>query len=401
MKKPDLAIADLQPVLQARHTASGYDHALGGWSPLFSDYVAQSRAMLASAHQRLGHSDWQCRAVGNAPFELFPAREDGRKKRYARGILLTHGLTDSPYFMRALGEFFCRQGFYVMAPLLPGHGTQPGDLLAVRYQRWIDMLSYATRQLAGMADRVCLGGFSAGGLLSVRQSLQEEDIKALFLFAPALKISAMARLASLHKLYSFCCPDAEWINICPDSSYFKYESTPKNLATQAYQLIRQVQQQLTRGYPRMPIFCALSEDDATTQSQAALNFMAQAPNTANRLMVFMRDPEREVQGFSAEQLLRVGSVFTEKKILSSAHTAIMLPPDDPVYGEQGSYVNAIHYYPQQLAAYRACWQHQPGVYLGETTRENLAKGYLQRLMYNPNHALMLQAMEQFIVENQL
>jgi len=51
---------------------------------------------------------------GNAPFELQHSADGsaGNQKAYRRGILLTHGLTDSPYFMRHLAEFF-RQKFAV------------------------------------------------------------------------------------------------------------------------------------------------------------------------------------------------------------------------------------------------------------------------------------------------
>jgi esterase/lipase len=38
--------------------------------------------------------------------------------------------------MRHLADFFRQNGFRVMAVLLPGHGTQPGDLLDVTWQEW-------------------------------------------------------------------------------------------------------------------------------------------------------------------------------------------------------------------------------------------------------------------------
>ena len=83
---------------------------------------------------------------GNAPFELKPPAgcPSGHGKPYRRGILLTHGLTDSPYSMRALGSFFQKNCFRVMAILLPGHGTQPGDLLDIHWQEWAKAEAYGT-----------------------------------------------------------------------------------------------------------------------------------------------------------------------------------------------------------------------------------------------------------------
>src|SRR5262245_30682114 len=63
----------------------------------------------------------------NRSFELVPERIRG-------GVLLVHGLTDSPYMMRGLAELFYQHGFYVLALRLPGHGTAPAGLVDVHWQ---------------------------------------------------------------------------------------------------------------------------------------------------------------------------------------------------------------------------------------------------------------------------
>jgi alpha-beta hydrolase superfamily lysophospholipase len=49
-------------------------------------------------------------------------------------VLLLHGLTDSPYSMRALAELFAARGWYVVGLRLPGHGTAPAALTRVTWQ---------------------------------------------------------------------------------------------------------------------------------------------------------------------------------------------------------------------------------------------------------------------------
>jgi esterase/lipase len=66
----------------------------------------------------------------NASFHLFPPGE------MKGGILLLHGLTGSPYSLRALAEFLAQEGYYVLALRLPGHGTVPGALTQVQWQEW-------------------------------------------------------------------------------------------------------------------------------------------------------------------------------------------------------------------------------------------------------------------------
>jgi len=52
----------------------------------------------------------------NRSSEMHPAVVRG-------GVLLLHGMTDSPYSLRHLAATFNTQGFYVLNLRLPGHGT--------------------------------------------------------------------------------------------------------------------------------------------------------------------------------------------------------------------------------------------------------------------------------------
>jgi pimeloyl-ACP methyl ester carboxylesterase len=58
---------------------------------------------------------------GNYPTVFF----HGQKTKDV--IVLTHGLTDSPYYMKAIGERFYREGLNVILPLLPAHGLKDPD----------------------------------------------------------------------------------------------------------------------------------------------------------------------------------------------------------------------------------------------------------------------------------
>src|SRR3990172_8134218 len=90
------------PPLEARHQPSGLNTWFNGGQLAFSEYVAHNRNMLIRAHSALGAVNPGEVVDGNAPFELKPAAGSpaGHAKTYRRGVLLTHGLTNSPYFMR-------------------------------------------------------------------------------------------------------------------------------------------------------------------------------------------------------------------------------------------------------------------------------------------------------------
>ena len=335
---------------------------------------------------------------GNAPFALEPAGDNiaGKEKKYRRGILLTHGLSDSPYFMRHLAALFQASGFRVLAVLLPGHGTRPGDLLDVTWQEWARTVAYGTDRLAEEVDEVYLGGYSAGGALSIYQSLHDQRIRGLFLFSPALDITHRAAFASLHKLVSWLLPQAKWVDIKPDKDIYKYESFAKNTATQMYQLTLAVGEKLKAQALSIPIFCVASVDDKTVHTAATIEFMAAQSNPANKFILYTTETEKLAHSLPEQKIEWVNSLVPEQKILSSAHTAILLPPEDEHYGVDGEYANCVHYYPDNLEKYETCTLHPEECWLGEVLEKNLEAGMLRRLMYNPNFAALKISLKQFI-----
>ena len=397
------------PPLEARHQPSGLNSRFAGEQSTFAEYVARTRDMLARAHT--GSADPEKIVDGNAPFELKPddaastpslvlplqgGGYTGINKPFRRGVLLTHGLTGSPYFMRHLADFFRESGFRVMTVLLPGHGTQPGDLLEVTWQEWARTVAYGADMLAAEVDEVYLAGYSIGATLSVRQSLLDSRVRGLFLFSPALRITRRAALANLHKLYSWLIPSAKWVDIKPDLDIYKYESFTKNAAAQTHALTKELSGKLRGHGLDLPVFTVASADDMTVKTSAILEFMARARHPSNKLVLYTTEPEKFPPGIPAASLELVNSVFPGQKILSSAHTAIVIPPEDTHYGATGEYSNCVHYYPDDMEKYAACLRNPAADLQGEITDKNLAAGILRRLMYNPNFAALKDALRRFI-----
>ncbi|GAB4116206.1 MAG: alpha/beta fold hydrolase [Sideroxydans sp.] len=368
--------------LEPRHRSSGMNSRFAAAGLPFADYVRQTRAMLRAVRTE------QDEAVidGNAPFGLPPAGalQRGRAKPYRRGILLTHGLSDSPYHLRHLAAFFQRNGFRVMAVLLPGHGTQPGDLLDVHWQAWAQTVAYGADCLAAEVDELYLGGFSAGGALSVHHAARDARVRGLFLFSPALEITARARWANLHKLYSRFVPEAAWVNVLPDADPYKYESFCKNAAAQMHALTRT----LPRDGLNLPVFAAASADDATVHAAATFKFMQRVRHPLRHLVWYA--PEKT----DAENVEWVGSYLPGQRILSSAHTAVVMPPEDPHYGAHGDYANCLHYFARDDARYTACMTRAE--WWGEVLPQQLARGVLRRLTFNPHYAALEASLQKFI-----
>ncbi|ADE12686.1 conserved hypothetical protein [Sideroxydans lithotrophicus ES-1] len=376
----------MMEILGLRHRPSGVNAHFAGEGLPFDEYVRRTQAMLRQLHE--GRNEQEKIVAGNTPFELHPA-EDYRKghgKPYRRGVLLTHGLIDSPYHLRHLAAFFQRNGFRVMAILLPGHGTQPGDLLDMRWQEWAKAVAYGADCLAAEVDELYLAGFSAGAALSVLQASRDERVRGLFLFSPAFEITSRAKWANLHRLYSWLRPAAAWVSVLQDRDTYKYESFCKNAAAQMYA----VTQALPKSEVPIPVFAVASADDATVNPDATLSFMQRAQHPCSKLVWYA------TERMDRQNVEWVNSAVPEQHILSSAHTAIVMPPEDGHYGVNGEYANCLHYLPHDEKSYVACRRRDAEVWYGEDSERNLQRGLLRRLMYNPHYAAMETSMQRFI-----
>ena len=171
------------------------------------------------------------------------------------GVLLLHGLSDSPYSMRSVAEIFARRGFYVFVLRLPGHGTIPGMLFEAKQEDWgaaVRLAAIHVKEQAGADGRFFVGGYSNGAALSVEyalDSLQDTDLPppdGLFLFSPALGVSKLAVFAKWQLALSKI-PFLEkmgWLDILPEYDPFKYNSFPTNAGLQIYRLTSTLAQKM-------------------------------------------------------------------------------------------------------------------------------------------------------------
>ena len=96
-----------------------------------------------------------------APFFLRPAKS--RKL----GILALHGFLASPAEMRGFADAAAADNYPVLGVRLKGHGTSPWDLHERRWEEWYESAERGLRILKGVADEVCVVGFSTGGALAL------------------------------------------------------------------------------------------------------------------------------------------------------------------------------------------------------------------------------------------
>ena len=109
-----------------------------------------------------------------------------------KAIVLVHGLSDSPYYMTAIGDFFYNHlGYNVYIPLLHCHGLEkPNGMEGVELEEWKANVSFAISTAASKSEEISIGGLSTGGALSFYMAANKPRINgAVYLFSAALDLA--------------------------------------------------------------------------------------------------------------------------------------------------------------------------------------------------------------------
>jgi alpha-beta hydrolase superfamily lysophospholipase len=341
----------------------------------------------SEAHPDTRPTNW------NRTFEMVPERPGDP----AGGILLIHGLTDSPYSVRRIAEIFRDRGFYVLAARMPGHGTAPSGLKHAVWQDWLAVVRLGVthvREKIGAEAALYLGGYSNGGTLAVKytlDSLEDDSLETpgrIFLFSPAIGVTRFAAFATWHKALSFIpyFRKFRWESIHLEYDPYKYNSFPKNAGHQTHVLTVAIWEQIQdltnrKMLARLPPMIAFqSVVDATVLTQSLIDRLFDSIRAeGSELVLFDINRRNDLRSFvkhdvdtlleSLETRERVpfrvtlvtnsregsremaaehrapeepgfGDVETldlswPPNVYSLSHVAIPFPPDDPFYGAVG------------------------------------------------------------------
>lgn len=312
------------------------------------------------------------------------------------GVLLLHGMSDSPYSLRAIGRALNARGFLVLGLRLPGHGTAPSGLLRVQWQDMAAATRLAMEHLAQAlpGQPIHIVGYSTGAGLALDYTLNAETEPALakpaslVMLSPAIGISPAAALAKWNRRLSYLpgLGHLAWLDMIPEFDPYKYNSFTTNAGEQVYLLTGSVAARIGARAsqdpappPLPPMLVLKSTVDATTSTIAVVDRLLAHLN-AGRHEYVLFDINRQAANASllvsdpgpvTEQLLNnadlpfsltvVGNENPEsvsvvartkapfsKEIesevaldaawppatLSLSHIALPFPPNDPLYGRE-------------------------------------------------------------------
>jgi len=344
------------------------------------DYQLVRYSAGSAADPRNNQPDW------NRSFELKGDAPVG-------GVLLLHGMSDSPYSLRALAETLAGCGYRVVGLRLPGHGTAPSGLRHITMHDMTAAVRLGMKHLASTLGEkpIHIVGYSNGAALALDFALDTLDGHAsprpasLVLISPAIRIHPTAGLARFKDKLAVLpgLGGLAWLGIQPEFDPYKYNSFATNAAGVVHRLTRAVERRIAervrtkREEMLPPILVFKSTVDATVTTDAVVSsLLALLSPRRHELVLFdinrsaamstllvsdpgpltnqlMRDdaipfaitlvtnesPEtravvvRRKEPFSAEASREEHlDLAWPTGVISLSHVALPFPPDDPLYG---------------------------------------------------------------------
>ena len=281
--------------------------------------------------------------------------------------ILVHGLADTAFSLRDVGNVLSESCYKSRVILLPGHGTRSGDLLTTRLSDWYDTLHYLIDQAVTETDTILLVGFSLGAVLTLDAAVQrQQDIDGVIGIAPAYYLSS----ARLTKWAPLAAPVIRWVDRGVADDPMRYEAMPTRGVAETWSAMKQMHQSLkTYGPVTIPWMLAQSMDDAVVvPDQNETLWRKHAKNPASRLIRFVSN-----QQFPEEQrTVNLSGKSSAFRVLALTHLAIHQSPENPHYGVRGTYRNCGAGMPREADNIRQCEQsdkvwyglwsteHQPG-----------------------------------------
>ena len=360
-------LALLLSVLTLQACASS-DAPLGQAS--FAAYRQQTLEWI-QANRTFQTDDHAAELAWNAPREWRP-RGVAR-----RGILLVHGLGDSPFSFNDVGQTLADQGFLVRTVLLPGHGSKPADMLDVTLKQWQQVVREQTRIMENEVPAVYLGGFSTGANLVLDYAYEHPEIAGLVLFSPAFRPENT--YAWLTQYIGWFRP---WLaspndGIRPMQTPVRYLNVPTNGFAQFYRSALLAQDHLAERLYTKPVFIAITQHDSVLDTTYVLDtFNARFSHPASRLIWYGDNPATAAK---TPRVLVRNDYLPQDRIAQFSHMGLMFSPDDPLYGKDGK--QRICWNGQQAEDMQKCLNGEPVWYSDWGHRE--PGKVFARLTFNP------------------
>ena len=207
--------------------------------------------------------------------------------------------------------------------------------MVVDHRDWLSHVGAALKQARSDSSFVVVAGFSLGAALALTAAVQSPgDVDAVIGLSPAYRIRSnfLARQARWIGVFR------PWLDLGPREDFARYGAMPTRGIASTMAVLGTLEARMRRQGPlRTPWLVVQSEDDEVVDVTWNRQFFeAHAGDARSLLLNYHSMPvdksfgERSVWLPAAEPALRVVGI---------SHLAVHISPDNPHYGESGTYRN--------------------------------------------------------------
>ncbi len=268
------------------------------------------------------------------PFKLPP--DQGCMKGAPRGIaVLIHGLSDTAFAVRDLAATLAKQCFEARALLLPGHGTRPADLMVVDHHDWLSHVEVALKQARAESPFVVVAGFSLGAALALTSAAKSPgNVDAVIGLAPAYRIRSNFLARQARWIATF----RPWLDLGPREDFARYGAMPTRGIASTMAVLGTMEARIRqRGPIQTPWLVVQSEDDEVVDVAWNRQFFdANALNARSLLINYFSNPP---QTTASDRTVWLSASDTTLRVVGISHLAVHISPENPHYGESGTYRN--------------------------------------------------------------
>lgn len=301
------------PAFLAAKALPKYDQAS------FSVYVTDTKQWLEE-NRLFMTQDKESELLDVLPREYKPQHPNGQ------GVLLVHGLGDTPYSFINVAEHLADKGYLVRTVLLSGHASKVGDLQLPSLDDWQGIVDHHTKLLKADVDSIWVGGYSTGANLVTEQAIQDNAINGILLFSPAFQPnSSSVKYAGLASYFM------TWADQDPEDNPLRYNSLPMSAAAVYYETSVEVREKLDGAQYDKPVFMLLSEGDKVIDTEFAIDVFSQQFNNPNSRLIWQGE-----EPISEPRATTFTMTLPEHRISNGSHMGLLFSPKNPNYGVQGT-----------------------------------------------------------------
>lgn len=338
----------------------------------FKSYVDETKSWITS-NRVFQSKDIDSEISVNLPYEIKPSDPNGK------GILLVHGLGDSPFSFIDISNSLSEQGFLVRTILLPGHGSKSGDLKAPTINDWINSVNHHSELMKNDVKELWLGGYSLGANLVTLKAIKDTDIKGLVLFSPAFE-PKIPFIGISHIAKHF----VSWADIDPENNYTRYNSLPMNGVSNYFYTTTMLKEALERDnvFDR-PTFIVASDTDSVVDSKSIQSIFHSKFTHEDNKLLWLGDKIEKLD----DREERLTMKLSEFNISTASHMSVLYSPKNYFYGRFGEHKICDN--GQGRRKQSQCYENTAELWYSSWGYREPDKIHA-RLTWNPYYSLMLE-----------